>query len=261
VLKEKEAERQSKIGNKEDGEEGAKDILDLLMDVHDDDNAEKKLTRENIKSYILNILAAGTSTSALTIEWALGEMMNHPTMLKKLLTELDTVVGKDKLVDESDLPQLPYLQAIIKETLRLHCPLPLLTRKASEDCTIDGHFVPAGTPVLLNYWAVGRDPEYWKDSLEFNPERFSDDNKGNEIDFRGQHFQLLPFGTGRRMCPGATLGLLVVTTGFAALVQCFEWPSAEGSVDMTEGPGVTLTRARPLFMTPKPRLDKLLSSL
>jgi cytochrome P450 len=100
---------------------------------------------ETLHCILKNILAAGTSSSALTIEWALGEMMNHPTMLKKLLTELDTVVGRGKLVDESDLPRLPYLQAIIKETLRLHCPIPMSPRVGSEDCTIDGHFVPAGT--------------------------------------------------------------------------------------------------------------------
>jgi cytochrome P450 family 93 subfamily A len=216
---------------------------------------------ETLHCILKNILAAGTSSSALTIEWALGEMMNHPTMLKKLLTELDTVVGRGKLVDESDLPRLPYLQAIIKETLRLHCPIPMSPRVGSEDCTIDGHFVPAGTPVLVNFWAVGRDPEFWENPLEFNPERFTAGSKYNEVDVRGQHFQMLPFGTGRRMCPGASLGQLVVKTGFAALVQCFEWPSAEVLVDMTEGPGITLTRAKPLFMTLKPRLDNLLSSL
>ncbi|KAJ4810795.1 Cytochrome P450 93A3 [Rhynchospora pubera] len=248
VLRAKEAERQQLTRKKDGGEGMVKDILDLLMDVHDDENAEKKLTRENIKSYILNILAAGTSTSALTIEWALAEMMNHPNVLRKLLNELDTIVGKDRLIEESDLPRLPYLHAIIKETLRLHCPIPMVARKGSEDCTIDGHFVPAGTPVFVNYWAVGRDPEFWKNPLEFNPERFTGDDNLNDIDFRGQHFQLLPFGTGRRMCPGITLALFVVKTGFAALVQCFDWPSAEGSVDMTEGPGITLTRAKPLHI-------------
>jgi len=208
-----------------------------------------------------NILEAGTSTSAVTIEWALGEMMNHATMLKKFLTELDTVVGRDKLVDESDLPRLPYLQAIIKETLRLHCPIPMIPRVGSEDCTIDGHFVPAGTRVLANFWVVSRDPEFWVNPLEFNPERFIGNDKVNDVDVRGQHFHLLPFGTGKRLCPGISLGQLVVTSTFAALVQCFEWPSAEGSVDMTEAPGITLTRAEPLVMSPKPRLDNLLSNL
>jgi cytochrome P450 family 93 subfamily A len=131
----------------------------------------------------------------------------------------------------------------------------------SEDCTIDGYFVPAGTRVLVNFWAVGRDPEFWVNPLEFNPERFTGNSKFNEVDVRGQHCQLLPFGTGRRMCPGASLGQLVVKTGFAALVQSFEWPSADGSADMTEGPGITLSRAQPLFMNPKSRLENLLLSL
>ncbi|KAJ3686551.1 hypothetical protein LUZ61_015715 [Rhynchospora tenuis] len=260
ILREKEVERQKLSGN-EDGEGMAKGILDLLMDVYDDENAEKKLTRENLKSYILNVLAAATSTTAITIEWALAEVMNHPIVLKKLLTELDTVVGKDRLIDESDLPRLPYLHAVIKETLRLHCPIPIIARISSEDCTIDGHFIPAGTRILVNSWAVCRDPESWKNPLEFDPERFTGDDNINEIDYRGQHFQLLPFGSGRRMCPGVSLAQLVVKGGFAALVQCFDWPSAESSVDMTEGPGITLTRATSLDLMPKPRLDKLLSTM
>lgn len=207
-------------------------------------------------------MSAGTSTTALTIEWALAELINHPDILKKLVTEIDTIVGKDRLVDEANIPHLPYLQAVIKETLWLHPTGPLIARQCTEACTVDGHTVPAGMTVFVNVWALGRDPESWTNPLDFYPERFLDKGKVHGVDVRGQHYQLLPFGTGRRVCPGATLAMLVVQSTLAAMVQCFEWKLSSGwLVDMAEGPGLTLTRAKPLVCMPVPRLDQLLSSL
>ncbi|KAJ4758258.1 hypothetical protein LUZ62_068633 [Rhynchospora pubera] len=265
VLREKEAARQMKRGEEDCGEgmmKDSMDILDMLMDVYYDDGAEMRLTRDNIKAFILDLLAAGTSTTALTIEWALSELINHPDVLKKLAAEVDTVVGKDRLVDETDIPRLPYLQSVIKETLRLHPTGPLIARQCTETCTVDGYTVPAGMTVFFNVWALGRDPASWTNPLDFNPERFINEDKVSEMDVRGQHYQLLPFGTGRRMCPGATLAMLVVQSTLAAMVQCFDWKlSGGGLVDMAEGPGLTLTRAKPLVCMPVPRLDLLLSSL
>jgi cytochrome P450 family 93 subfamily A len=207
-------------------------------------------------------LAAGTSTTALTIEWALAELINHPDILEKLVAEIDTVVGEDRLVDEADIPQLPYLQAVIKETLRLHPTGPLIARRCTEACTVDSYSVPAGMTVFINVWALGRDPESWTTPLDFYPERFLNEDEADSVDVRGQHYQMLPFGTGRRMCPGATLGMLVVQSTLAAMVQCFGWKlSGGGMVDMAEGPGMTLTRAKPLVCMPVPRVDRLLSSL
>ncbi|KAJ4801684.1 hypothetical protein LUZ62_052930 [Rhynchospora pubera] len=266
VLREKEAARQKKKGGEDGGEEmmkGSKDILELLMDVNDDDNkAQMKLTRDNIKSFILGILAAGTSTTGLTIGWALSELINHPDVMKRLAAEIDIVVGKDRLVDETDIARLPYLQAVVKETLRLHPTGPLLGRQCTETCTVDGYTVPAGMLLFVNVWALGRDPTSWTNPLDFNPERFINEDNVCEIDVRGQHYQFLPFGTGRRICPGATLAMLVVQSTLAVMVQCFDWKlSGGGLVDMTERPGLMLTRVKPLICMPVPRLDQLLSSL
>ncbi|KAK4404923.1 cytochrome [Sesamum angolense] len=228
---------------KKKNEEGevAKDLLDILLDIAEDGSSEMKLTRENIKAFILDLFAAGTDTSAITIEWALAELINHPNILAKAAQEIDSVVGNDRLVQESDMPNLPYLQAIVKETLRLHPTGPLIVRESSKDCTISGYHIPAKTRLFLNVWAVGRDPNHWENGLEFRPERFlSEDGNGKgQLDVRGQHYHFLPFGSGRRGCPGTSLALLVVQTTLAAMIQCFEW-KVEGSVDMEEGPGLEL---------------------
>ncbi|KAL0359459.1 UNVERIFIED_CONTAM: cytochrome [Sesamum angustifolium] len=240
-----------KLKQKSEEGEVAKDLLDILLDIAEDGSSEMKLTRENIKAFILDLFAAGTDTSAITIEWALAELINHPNILAKAAQEIDSVVGNDRLVQESDMPNLPYLQAIVKETLRLHPTGPLIVRESSKDCTISGYHIPAKTRLFLNVWAVGRDPNHWENGLEFRPERFlSEDGNGKgQLDVRGQHYHFLPFGSGRRGCPGTSLALLVVQTTLAAMIQCFEW-KVEGSVDMEEGPGLTLPRAHPLICFP-----------
>lgn len=174
-------------------------------------------------------------------------------MLEKARKEIDSVVGNARLVQESDIPDLPYLQAIVKETLRLHPTGPLIVRESSEACTVVGYEIPAKTRLFVNVWAIGRDPKHWEDPLEFRPERFLRENKA-QMDVRGQHFQMLPFGSGRRGCPGISLALQVVQTSLACMVQCFDW-QVTGKVDMEEGPGITLPRARPLACVPVARLD------
>ncbi|KAL5997459.1 hypothetical protein ACLOJK_008389 [Asimina triloba] len=212
------------------------------------------------------MFVAGTDTSAITTEWALAELINHPDVFKKARDEIDSVVGESRLVEESDLPNLLYLQTIVKETLRLHPTGPVILREAIEDCKIDGYDVPAKTQVFVNVWALGRDPEQWTNPLEFNPQRFmpSDSdgnvNGGSHVDVRGQHFHLLPFGSGRRGCPGTSLALLVVQTALASMIQCFDWKVGDGNevdaaVDMAEGPGLTLPRAQPLVCVPVARMN------
>lgn len=213
-----------------------------------------------------DIFAAGTDTSAITTEWALAELINHPKIMEKAVQEIYSVVGKNRLVEESDIVHLPYLQAIVKETLRLHPTGPLFIREASEDCTIASYRIPAKTRLFVNVWALGRDPKYWDNALEFKPERFimSTEDRGSgkiQLDIRGQHFQLLPFGSGRRGCPGVSLGLLVVQTTLAAMIQCFEWKIGDERdngntvLDMEESAGLTLNRAHPLICVPVARLD------
>ncbi|KAF9597336.1 hypothetical protein IFM89_017239 [Coptis chinensis] len=262
IMKEHEEVRRSKKKEKGEGGERVKDLLDILLDVAEDDKSEMKLSRENIKAFILDIFAAGTDTSAITTEWALAELINHPDMLRTAREEIDSVVGKSRLVEESDIQNLPYLQAIVKETLRLHPTGPLILRESTEDCTIGEYDIPKGTRLFVNVWAIGRDPKHWENPLEFRPNRFlTEEGTGkSQLDVRGQHFHLLPFGTGRRGCPGTTLALQVVQTTLASMIQCFEWNVGDGknaTVDMTEAPGLTLPRAQPLLCKPVARFNLL----
>ncbi|KAK1412895.1 hypothetical protein QVD17_34483 [Tagetes erecta] len=235
----------------------AKDLLNILLDISEDESMEIKLTRENIKALIRDILGAGTDTSAISVEWALAELINHPNIMKKAVEEIDQVVGKNRLVQESDIPDLPYLQAIVKESLRLHPTAPMILRLSTQDCTVGGYHIPSNTTTLVNVWSLGRDPTVWERPLEFMPERF----EGKPLDVRGQHFNLLPFGSGRRICPGTSLGLLMIHVTLGAMIQCFEWKAGEhgnlARVDMEEGVGITLPRANPLICVPVVRLDPI----
>ncbi|CAI0386889.1 unnamed protein product, partial [Linum tenue] len=226
-----------------------KDLLDVLLDIKEDQDSEIKLTRENIKAFIWDIFAAGTESSAITTEWAMAELINHPEILNRARKEIDSVVGKSRLVQESDIPNLPYLQAIVKETMRLHPAAPLIMRESSRDCEIQGYKIPARTRLFVNVWAIGRDPNHWDEPLEFEPERFMD----GKMDARGQHFEFLPFGSGRRVCPGTTLALHMVHANLAAMIQCFEW-KVHGSTKSEEGVGLTIPRAHPLICVPVARL-------
>ncbi|CAI0386886.1 unnamed protein product, partial [Linum tenue] len=231
-------------------------VVDVLLDIKEDQDSEIKLTRENIKAFIWDIFAAGTESSAITTEWAMAELINHPEILNRARKEIDSVVGKSRLVQESDIPNLPYLQAIVKETMRLHPAAPLIMRESSRDCEIQGYKIPARTRLFVNVWAIGRDPNHWDEPLEFEPERFMD----GKMDARGQHFEFLPFGSGRRVCPGTTLALHMVHANLAAMIQCFEWKvhgstKSDGNiVDMEEGVGLTIPRAHPLICVPVARL-------
>ncbi|XP_052160422.1 cytochrome P450 93A3-like [Oryza glaberrima] len=260
ILTAREAKRKLRRQAAADGEDDEKDLLDMLFDMHEDEAAEMRLTRDNIKAFMLDIFAAGTDTTTITLEWALSELINNPPVLRKLQAELDAVVGGARLADESDIPSLPYLQAVAKETLRLHPTGPLVVRRSLERATVAGYDVPAGATVFVNVWAIGRDAAWWPEPTAFRPERFvsGGGGGGTAADVRGQHFHLLPFGSGRRICPGASLAMLVVQAALAAMVQCFEWSPVGGApVDMEEGPGLTLPRKRPLVCTVSPRIHPL----
>ncbi|KAK7345105.1 hypothetical protein VNO77_15553 [Canavalia gladiata] len=262
IMKEHEDERRNKKkmdgGN---GDEPTRDLLDVLLDIHDDESSEMRLTRENIKAFIMNIFGAGTETSAMPMEWALAELINHPDKMSKAREEIELVVGNNRLVEESDIPNLPYVQSILKETMRLHPSGPLIVRQSTEDCNVSGYDIPSRTTMFINVWAIGRDPEYWESPLEFKPERFLNEKGQSPLDLKGQHFELLLFGAGRRSCPGASLALQVIPATLAGMIQCFEWKVGEEgneTVDMEEGPGMALPRAHPLLCVPVPRLIPLL---
>ncbi|GLJ19479.1 hypothetical protein SUGI_0351730 [Cryptomeria japonica] len=209
---------------------------------------------DTVKATALAMLIAGAETSAVTIEWALSALIKHPDVLCKAQQELDMQVGRDRLIKESDVNRLKYLQAIVKETLRLYPTAPLLLPHESiEACKVGGYHFPAGTQLLVNVWAIQRDASVWERPTEFDPERFV--NSGKEIDVKGQDFKLIPFGSGRRVCPGISLALIVVTYTLGRLLQSFEWFAPEGTViDMAEGLGITMPKSIPLEVVIKPRL-------
>ncbi|RDX76642.1 Cytochrome P450 81E8, partial [Mucuna pruriens] len=198
----------------------------------------KTLVKEK-KGPSIVMLLAGTDTSAVTLEWAMSNLLNHPEILNKAKNELDTHIGQNRLVDEPDILKLPYLQSIVYETLRLHPSAPLLLpHLSSEDCTIGEYNVPQNTIVLVNAWTIHRDPKLWSDSTHFKPERFEKEGEANK---------LLAFGLGRRACPGANLAQRTVSLTLALLIQCFEWKRInKEEIDMTEGKGLTVAKKHPL---------------
>lgn len=193
------------------------------------------------------MLTAGTDTSALTVEWAMSNLLSQPDALQKLRQEIDGNVGHDHLLKEADLPNVPYLGCVVKETLRLHPATPLLLpHLSSQECRVGGYCIPRGTILLVNAWAVHRDPHLWDEPEKFKPERFFE-AAGMEMEREFGH-RFLPFGIGRRACPGAAMALRTVSLALGAFVQCFEWekPLEDVEVDFGANLGVTLHKAKPL---------------
>ncbi|CAN6196084.1 unnamed protein product [Urochloa humidicola] len=236
----------------------ARDMVDVLLQLADDPNLEVPLTGDNVKAVIQDLLIGGTDTSWMTIEWAVSELLKNPELLSTATAELDRVVGRGRLVRESDLPDLPYLGSVIKETLRLHPAAPMLVpHLARKDVAVDGGYdIPAGTTVFVNAWAIARDPAVWGDTAEeFVPERWLAAGAEGEPEFG---FRMLPFGSGRRMCPAYGLGLREVALSLANLLHGFAWrlPDGVGAEDlsMEETYQLTLQRKVPLEVVLEPRL-------
>ncbi|XP_015872960.3 cytochrome P450 CYP82D47 [Ziziphus jujuba] len=206
------------------------------------------------KTTTATMIAGGSDTTTVTIIWALSLLLNNRHALKKAKDELDAIVGHERFVKESDLNQLVYLQATIKETLRLYPAAPLAgPRIFTEDCIIGGFHVPKGTRLITNLWKIHTDSEIWEDPLEFKPERFLTTHK--DIDFSGQNFEYMPFGSGRRACPGSSFGLQMVSLSLASFLHAFEISTPlDAPVDMTESSGMTNLKATPLDVLVKPRL-------
>ncbi|KAL7617171.1 hypothetical protein Lser_V15G00313 [Lactuca serriola] len=215
---------------------------------------------EVIKGLLQVLISAGSNTSSVTMEWMLSLLLNNPEALKKVQTEIDNCVGEDRLVNESDLTNLPYLRCIINETMRIYPAAPLLLHESAKDCMVGGYHIPSGTMLLMNVWAIQNDPKNWKDPTKFNPERFL----GLKGSGNGYTYKLMPFGTGRRRCPGENLGMRMIGLTMATLIQCFEWerPSNE-MIDMTAGVGLIAPKAKPLVAKCQSRgvMAKLLSHM
>lgn len=200
------------------------------------------------------LFTAGTDTTTSTVEWAMAELLKNKEAMKKLQEELNKEINTGS-IKESHISQLPYLQACVKETLRLHPPAPfLLPHKALETCEVMSYTIPKNSQVFVNVWAIGRDPTIWEDHLSFKPDRFLSSN----LDFKGHDYEFLPFGAGRRICPGLPMATKQVQLILASLVHCFDWslPNGENptNLDMIEKFGITLQKEHPLLVIPKQKL-------
>ncbi|KAL4384749.1 hypothetical protein GQ457_15G015670 [Hibiscus cannabinus] len=231
------------------------DFIDLLLSAIDEDSMFGNTRETIIKATVMNLFLAGSDTTSITLTWILSNLINNRHALKLAQEELDLKLGRDKWVQDSDIEKLVYLQAVIKETLRLYPPGPIsVPHEATEDCTVGGYHVGKGTRVIVNLWKLHRDPRVWSNPDVFEPERFL--TRHADVDVMGQHFELIPFGSGRRSCPGMTLALQLTHLTIARILQGFElsMPFSE-AVDMREGLGITMPKATPLEVILRPRLS------
>lgn len=198
-------------------------------------------------------MIAGTETTATTVEWAMASIMHHQNVTKRVKEELAQVVGLNNIVEESHLPKLKYLYATVKETLRMYPVVPfLMPRKARNACMVGGYVVPKDCTIFLNVWSIHRDPRYWDNPLEFNPERFLT----NSLDTNGNDMKFFPFGSGRRICAGIPLAERMLMLILASLLHSFDWSLPESEEhDLTEKFGITLMKRKPLVALPSQRLQ------
>ncbi|KAF3787771.1 Geraniol 8-hydroxylase [Nymphaea thermarum] len=232
----------------------SEDFLDVLLRLVA--TPTSGFTRQNIRPLLSDIFIAGAETSSTTVEWAMAELLRHPDKMAAARSELKQAIGIGRAVQESDIPRLPYLNAVVKETLRLHPPGPiLLPRRADVTVQVAGFTIPKHTEVLINAWAISHDDAYWENPTSFLPERFV----GSDVDFKGKHYQFIPFGAGRRMCVGIALGERMVHLMLASLLHAFTWELPQGmepeQLDMEAKDGVTLPKAVPLIVFPSPLME------
>ncbi|TKY59971.1 cytochrome P450 family 71 protein [Spatholobus suberectus] len=239
--------------NKNSHVETQEDFIDILLKTQKKGDLEIPLTHNNIKAVIWDMFVGGTAAPTSVTIWAMSELMKNPNVMEKAQTEVRKVFNIKGYVDETDLGQCQYLHSVIKETLRLHPPEALLVpRENSEVCVINGYQIPAKSKVIINAWAIGRNPKYWNEAETFVPERFLD----NSVDFNGTNFEYIPFGAGRRICPGAAFSMRNMLLSLANLLYHFDWELPNGTnpqeLDMTESFGLTVKRANDLCLMPIP---------
>ncbi|XVF77881.1 hypothetical protein PTKIN_Ptkin14bG0083100 [Pterospermum kingtungense] len=246
IIEEHRARKDTSKSSKE-----AKYLVHVLLDLQDHGDLGIPLTDSTIKAVILEMFAGGGETSSTTIEWAMCEMLKNPRILKKAQIEVRQLVGNKGDLNEEVLEDLNYMKLVIKETLRLHPPGPLLVpRENRERCEINGYDIPTKTRVIVNAWGIGRDPNYWPEPENFYPERFAD----SSIDFKGANFEFIPFGAGRRICPGMSFGIANIELPLAQLLYHFDWKLCDGikpeDIDMTETFGIAVGRKQDLRLVP-----------
>ncbi|XP_016192087.1 cytochrome P450 CYP736A12-like [Arachis ipaensis] len=239
---------------------GHRDFIDILLSLMNQpvdprDEQSQVMDRTNIKALLLDSIAGSFETSATVIIWVLSELLKHPRVMRNLQDELISGVGLNKFVQETHLANLSYLDIVIKETLRLHPPGAIVTRESTKDAMVNGYRIREKTLIIINLWAIGRDPKAWSNNAEeYYPERFITNNR----DYRGYNFEFIPFGAGSRICPGIHLGLTTVKLVVAQLVHCFNWElpwnMTPDELDMNEKYGLSSPRAKNLLAVPTYRL-------
>ncbi|XP_015165524.1 cytochrome P450 71D7-like [Solanum tuberosum] len=238
---------------KSDDSIGGEDLVDVLLRLMNDKSLQFPINNDNIKAVIIDLFAAGTETSSTTTVWAMAEMFKNPTLLSKAQAEVREAFRNKVKFGENDVEDLKYLKLVIKETLRIHAPIPLLVpRECREETKINGYTIPMKTKVMVNVWALGRDPKYWDNAESFKPERFEECS----MDFVGNNFEFLPFGGGRRICPGISFGLANIYLPLAQLLYHFDWKLPTGieprDLDLIELSRITASRKGDLYLIVTP---------
>ncbi|PKA55677.1 Premnaspirodiene oxygenase [Apostasia shenzhenica] len=259
-----EGDRRREAAGEEDIDEGVENsLVRILKRVKENGEFVKAtLTRDNIKAIIVDMFAGGTDTTTITIIWALTEVLRHPKIMHKVQEEISKVLKGNDIIKDHDIQKMPYLKNVVKETLRMHPPGPLLLPRVCRETTrISKYVIPVGTRVIINAWALATDPKSWDDPESFRPERFEE----SEVDFKGTDFEYIPFGAGRRMCPGMLFGLAGIELWLGHLLYYFDWKIADGrnpvELDVEEEFGLTLNRKKDLCLIAVPRATLLESPL
>ncbi|CAL9187610.1 unnamed protein product [Musa hybrid cultivar] len=252
-------ERRERKSAEQPEEEEEEALVDVMLRVQAEGSLSFPLADEDMKAMMLDMLGGASETSAGIMEWAMSELMTNPRVMRRLQEEVRETVGEKGKVTEKDINGMNYLKLVIKETLRLHPPVPLLLpRECRETCEVLGYQIPEKTRVFVNVWALGRDPRYWDNPTEFEPERF--ERRNSMVDFKGTNFEFLPFGAGRRICPGMSFGLKSIELSLASLLYNFDWELPSGDegmpqeLDMSETFSITCRRKSDLCLRAIPRI-------
>ncbi|KAG5414927.1 hypothetical protein IGI04_002494 [Brassica rapa subsp. trilocularis] len=229
-----------------DGGGDKNDFVHVLLAIQREKSIGFEIDRISIKAIIMNIFVGGTDTSFTVMEWAMTELLRHPECLNILQEEVRGICKGKSNVSEEEIQDMKYLKAVIKETMRLHPPLPLLVpHESTHDVQLRDYYIPTGTQVMINVWAIGREAATWGPDAElFRPERHLD----TSVDFRGQDFHLIPFGAGRRICPAISFATVLIELVLANLVHQFDWRSTDDDqTDVPEAIGIGIRRMLPLY--------------
>ncbi|KAG6384752.1 hypothetical protein SASPL_153570 [Salvia splendens] len=238
--------QEHRVRERRESDAGGLDFMDILLDFQRENASHSPIEDDTIKAIIMDMFGAGTNTTLKALEWAMSELIRNPTTMKTLQDEVREVAGSKDEIGEQDLDKMPYLKAVLKESLRLHTPVPLLLpRESTQDTNVLGYDIASGTRVIVNAWAISRDPLLWENPEEFRPDRFLETG----VDFRGVHFEFTPFGAGRRGCPGVTFAVAVDELALAKLVHKFDFGLPNGvnmeELDMNESRGMTTHKKCP----------------